>query len=378
MTIDVAIVGGGIVGCAAALALRRHGLSVTLLEQGWCGAQASGVNHGGVRRQGRPISQLPLAQRAHSTWERLAEVIGVDGEFEATGHLKLARSDSDMALLEVERARAIPFGLKIELLGRDVLRRRHPALGGRLVGASFCAGDGHANPRLVAVGFAQAARRRGAVVHEGAVVHAAAVEGPGFLLRTRGGLQVRSRCLLNCAGAWGSQIARQFGDRVPETVIHPNMLVTEPIAALHLPNLGVVGGDIYARQVARGNVVLGGGRGTGGLALDANRPAPAASFEAMRLAADIVPALAGALVIRCWTGVEGAFADGQPVIGPSLTTPGLWHAFGFCGTGFQLAPGVGEVLADLVISGSSPTPIGPFALDRFVSRHSLPISNLPD
>lgn len=378
MTADVAIIGGGIVGCAAALALRRQGLSVTLLEQGWCGAQASGVNHGGVRRQGRPTSQLPLAQRAHTTWRRLAEVIGADGEFEATGHLKLARSDGDMALLESDRARSEPFGLEIELLGQESLRRRYPALGMRLTGASFCAGDGHANPRLVAAGFAQAARRRGVEIHEGSPVDEAAAHGRGFLLRTLGGLQVRSRFLLNCAGAWGARIAQQFGDHVPETAIHPNMLVTEPIAPLHLPNLGVVGGDIYARQVARGNVVLGGGRGTGGLALDANRPAPAASLEAMRVAAEIVPALAGALVIRCWTGVEGAFADGQPVIGPSLTTPGLWHAFGFCGTGFQLAPGVGEVLADLVISGVSPTPIEPFALGRFASLRPVPIPNLSD
>ena len=50
---DVAIIGGGTAGCAAALALRQRGMSVVLLDKGACGAMASGTNLGGVRRQGR-------------------------------------------------------------------------------------------------------------------------------------------------------------------------------------------------------------------------------------------------------------------------------------------------------------------------------------
>lgn len=369
---DVAIIGGGLVGCAAALALRRRGRTVLLFEQGWCGAQASGVNHGGVRRQGRAAIQLPLAQRAHELWQRLPELIGDAGDYVMSGHLKLARTDADMAVLETDNARATPFGLVFELLGRERLHQRYPALGGRLAGASLCAGDGHANPRLVAAGFALAARRLGALIHEGESVEEAVLDGAQFRLRTRSGLRARSRALLNCAGAWGAGLAAQFGDHVPEYSIFPNMLVTEPIGPLGLPNLGVVGGDIYARQVARGNVVLGGGRGGGSLRLDANRPDSGASFDAMRTAGEFIPALVDALVIRSWTGVEGAFPDGQPVIGASLTTPGLWHAFGFCGGGFQLAPAVGEVLCDLVADGATPTPIAPFGLGRFGRQGAVP------
>jgi sarcosine oxidase subunit beta len=78
---DVAIVGGGIVGASAALALRRMGLGVVLLERDLCGSRSSGVNYGGVRRQGRPLSQLPLAQRAHRIWGELPELLGTDGEY---------------------------------------------------------------------------------------------------------------------------------------------------------------------------------------------------------------------------------------------------------------------------------------------------------
>ncbi|HYY82922.1 MAG TPA: FAD-dependent oxidoreductase, partial [Beijerinckiaceae bacterium] len=62
LTADVAIIGGGTAGCAAAVALRTAGMSVVLFEKGLCGAGASGVNFGGVRQQGRHMAELPLAR----------------------------------------------------------------------------------------------------------------------------------------------------------------------------------------------------------------------------------------------------------------------------------------------------------------------------
>ncbi|MDB5447892.1 MAG: sarcosine oxidase subunit beta, partial [Phenylobacterium sp.] len=73
---DVVIIGAGIVGASAALFLRKRGRSVILLESGLVGQQASGVNFGNVRRQGRPLAQLPLANRASPIWRSLKELLG--------------------------------------------------------------------------------------------------------------------------------------------------------------------------------------------------------------------------------------------------------------------------------------------------------------
>ena len=94
---DVAIIGGGTAGCAAAVHLRHAGLSVILLERDRCGAAASGVNFGGVRQQGRHPAELPLARRSREIWSSINALLGEDTEFEATGHLKLARSEVYMA-----------------------------------------------------------------------------------------------------------------------------------------------------------------------------------------------------------------------------------------------------------------------------------------
>ncbi len=360
---DVAIIGGGIVGASAALALRRMGIGVTLLERGSCGAQASGVNYGGVRRQGRPLSQLPLSRRAHDIWSRLPELIGIDGEYRRSGHLKLARSEADLTALEAYFAQTQEFGLDLQLLSRKALHARYPWLGAGVVGGSLCPDDGQANPRLVSPAFARAASRHGARIVEQAAVDSVAHDGRRFMLRGQG-LEVEAPVLVNCAGAWARVIAAQFGDDVPMVSANPGMLVTEPLPPLLDVNIGVEGGGVYARQVARGNFVIGGARAH---AIDdeRSRVGTAAVATIMQQAVEIVPRLRQAWVIRTWSGTEGYLPDRLPVLGPSATTPGLFHAFGFAGAGFQIGPAVGEVLAELVRDGCSTTPIDAFSVSRF-------------
>ncbi len=321
---DVAIVGGGIAGCSTALHLRRRGASVVLLERGLCGGQASGVNYGGVRQQGRDLAELPLARRSREMWARLGDLVGTDCEFVATGHIKLARSDADMAELESYREAVRPYGLDLELLGRNAIRARYAWLGDAAIGGSLCAEDGAANPRLVAPAFAQAARAAG------------------------------------------------FGESVPEDVIAPNMCVSEPLPYFMVPNFGVCGGGVYVRQTPRGNVIFGGGRGIADRERLRAYPVAETSLDAMRHTIALVPRLRHAQVIRTWTGIEGVMPDDIPVIGPSRTTPDLLHAFGFSGHGFQLGPAVGAVLAELILDGTTPTPIEAFDIARFASSPPSP------
>lgn len=363
---DVAIIGGGIMGASAALFLRRMGLSVVLLERDLCGARSSGVNYGGVRRQGRPLSQLPLSQRAQGLWARLPELIGLDGEYLRSGHLKIARSQADLATLESYRQRTRGFGMDLEMLSAQAVHSRCPWLGQAAVGASFCPGDGHANPRLVSPAFARAAQRLGADVREQTCIDEVMHDGAGFVLRSGTALEVRAPHLLNCAGAWAGFVAAQFGEPVPMVSGHPQMAVTEPLPVFMNFSLGVEGGGVYARQVARGNCIIGGGQG---IALDDLRARGQRSALAplMQQAAELLPTLRAASIIRTWSGTEGYLPDRQPVLGPSATTPGLIHAFGFAGGGFQLGPAVGAVLADLVRDGQTATPIEAFSVSRFSS-----------
>lgn len=366
---DVAIVGGGIVGGAAALFLRRLGLSVVLLERGLCGAAASGVNYGGVRVQGRQPAQLPLALRARQLWEELPALVGIGGEYVRSGHLKLARSEADLAALQAYRQQIDGLGLDLQLVSGTAFRRQYPWLGASAIAASWCPGDGHANPRLVSPAFARAARAAGAQVLEHCEVTDLDHDGRHFRLgAVQGGQRVDARApwLLNCAGAWALPVARAYGDDAPLTSIHPGMAVTEPVPLFMDINIGVEGGGIYGRQTARGNCVMGGSRGAAHNPLHA-APRAQAIAELCQRMVELFPPLAHAQVIRFWSGVEGALPDHQPVIGPGTRHPQLLHAFGFSGAGFQTGPAVGEALAHWVAHGQPTVDLRPFAIQRFTS-----------
>lgn len=365
LAVDVAVIGGGLVGTSAALELRRRGLSVALVDKGYCGAQASGVNYGGVRRQGRPLAQLPLSQRSHAVWRNLKSLIGTDGEFLCSGHLKLARNEAEMTSLALYAEEVSGQGLELELLGGSKLHGRFPWIQGNVVGASFCPADGHANPRLVAAGFAVAAAHAGAWILENSPVRDVVCCGGRFELTAGDDIAISARTVINSAGAWADHFAAAFGETVPLRRIYPAMIVTEPVAPLVSVNIGVEGGGIYLRQVERGNCIVGGEKGVALDNPDFSRPDGVGVLAIMERAADLIPALRHAQAIRFWSGTEGAFPDRNPVIGESGTTPGLFHAFGFSGAGFQIAPGVGQVLAELIQTGKSATSLEAFSITRF-------------
>lgn len=365
ITVDVAIIGGGLAGCAAALNLAKRGSSVALFERRTVGSQASGVNFGGVRQHGRDLRELPLSRRSREIWAGLPELVGNDCEFVPTGHLKLARDEAEMAILERFAGEAGEFDLDIELFGRNALRERFPWLGDAVIGASLCPSDGQANPRLVAPYFARAARAAGARIHEHEAIVGATRSGDGFRLETESGASVRSALLLNVAGAWADQVAAWFGESVPLDPQSPNMQVSEPLPYRLKVNIGAVGGGVYARQIARGNLIFGGGRGWSDRDAIRARPVAGSTRGAMARLTEILPWASCAQVIRTWSGIEGFLPDGIPVIGPSSTTPGLIHAFGFSGHGFQLGPVVGELLAQLAIDERSSISLDSFAIRRF-------------
>ncbi|WP_019939258.1 FAD-binding oxidoreductase [Bordetella sp. FB-8] len=366
---DVAIIGGGIMGSAAALFLRKRGLTVTLLERDLCGSRSSGINFGGVRRQGRGLAQLPLAQRSHQLWGRLAELIGTEAEYERSGHFKIARSADDMQSLVRYAEIAGEYGLQLQLIeGREALRKYFPMGGERLVGGSLCPEDGQANPRLLSPAFARAAQAAGADVRERAPVLAVEHDGARFVVQARQPdreLKIKACMLLNCAGAWAGPFAALWGESVPLRVVPPAMGVTEPLPFFLPWSLGVEGGGIYCRQVRRGNVVFGGGRG---YLQDGERARSPRSgiLDQLPQLAELLPQLRTAHVIRTWSGTEAEMPDDNPVLGASAKRPGLFHAFGFSGAGFQLGPGVGDVMAELIAEGRTSTPIEAFSIQRFL------------
>ena len=369
---DVIIVGGGLMGASAALFLRNRGRSVILLERELIGQKASGVNFGNVRRQGRYLNQLPLANRAREIWGRLPDLVGEDCEFTPSGHLRVFYSREQAAKGETYARDARDYGLDLELLSGNALRDRYPYLGREVLMGSLGPLDGHANPRLVAPAFGRAAARAGARVEENAEVLAIEKVGEDFQVETRDRGRFRAPNLLITAGAWAGAMAERLGEPVPLVVRGPQMGVTEPLPYRIGPTLGVSTmleeETIYLRQVSRGNIVFGGGNrvllAPGALHAHVD---PQNTLNQMPQLRRLLPGIANVRLIRTWSGVESYLPDDIPIMGPSARVPGLYYAFGFCGAGFQVGPGVGDVMAELIDTGRTTTPIEPFHIHRFMA-----------
>jgi sarcosine oxidase subunit beta len=370
---DVIIVGGGLMGASAAFFLRRRGRSVILLERGLVGQQASGTNFGNVRRQGRYLTQLPLAHRAREIWGRLPALIGEDCEFVPSGHLRVCFTQEQADRLEKYAHDAKAHGLELEILGADALRNRFPYVGREAIAGSYAPLDGHANPRLTAPAFGRAARREGARVEENAEVLSIGKVGEDFHVETRSRGTFRAPTILVTAGAWAGAMSSRFGEPVPLVARGPQMGVTEPLPYRITPVLGISSPldleTVYLRQVPRGNVVFGGGN-RGPVDLEACRAYvdPENTLNQMPQLRRLLPGIAAVRIIRVWSGIESYLPDDLPIMGPSETEPGLFYAFGFCGAGFQVGPAVGDVMAELIDTGRTSLSVDAYRIGRFARQ----------
>lgn len=363
---DVAIIGGGLIGAWTAFFLARRGARVTLLEKGVVGAQSSGVNFGNLRLQGRHPAQYPLSLRAQAIWEEFDALIGEGCEYERNGHLYLAYDEEERQKLEAYAQVSESHGIAIERLADDDLRRRYPWLGDCAIAATCSARDATANPRLATPAVARAAARLGAKIREGLRVSKAERAGDGFRLTTTNGDALTCGALVNSAGAWAVEIAEQFGETAPVFAAGPPQFVTEPLPRLIEPSVQAMDGSVIFRQTQRGTIVLAGYPRTAADAAGNRAPTPPAkTVAAMRALARVAPALRSAHVIRVWSGIEGYLPDMIPVIGESETAPRLFHAFGCCGHGFQIGPGIGLCLSEMILDGATPTPLDAFSIARF-------------
>ncbi|UZE21789.1 FAD-binding oxidoreductase [Pseudomonas sp. B21-056] len=367
---DVLIVGGGLMGAAAAFFLRQRGQSVILLERDQIGQYASGVNFGNVRRQGRFLGQLELANRSFALWKRLPELIGDDLEFIPSGHMRVCYREDEIAELEAYAAAPQARELDLRVYSGRELHERFPFLGPEVKGGSYAPHDGHANPRLAAPAFARAARRAGARIEERTEVTQVQKVGGQFHVNTADGREYRADRLLITAGAWGEKLSAQFGEPVPLVTKGPQMSVTEPVPYALKTVIGVFTKNpeemLYFRQIPRGNIIIGGCHHSKPDMLTRRAHfEPQSILKQLQQMRRLAPHMANLNIIRTWSGIEGYVSDGLPVLGSSGKVDGLYYAFGFSGHGFQLGPGVGDVMAELISTGSTSTHIAPFNVTRF-------------
>ena len=363
---DVIIIGAGIQGLSSALQLALRNRRVLVIEKDGPGRHASGVNAGGVRSLWRHPAEIPLARASLQMWHDIESLLGTDCRYHSNGSLRIAESDDDMARLEERVAELADLGYDHEeILGQNALRALVPDVSPHCKGGLFSRDEGSASPFHATWGFFERARREGVAFLIGDPVSGIERAGSRWCVHA-GGTRAKADVVVNCAGAWGGEVARMIGDDVPLKMEAPTMMVTQRVPQFLGPVCGVVNRKLSFKQTDDGTVLIGGGhRGFVDQATDVATPDPRKLAISAQTVADVFPAMKNVPIARTWCGIEGMTPDHLPVIGPSMCTRNAFHAFGFSAHGFALGPIVGCIIADLVTRSDTLAPITPFAVNRF-------------
>lgn len=364
---DVIVVGGGIMGSAAAVRMAEGGMRALLLEQGELGQGASGVNAGTLSLQIKRVKLMRYALAGRAEWERMGDAVG----FRRTGGYTLAFNEREAALLEERMALKRAAGAPIELVGPNVVRDAEPGLTEKVVAASYCPEDGYANASLTGRYYRARLREAGVAVRERTSVVGLAADSDGVRAETAGGVFRGARLLL-AAGAWLKPLAAMLGADLPVRARVNTVSVTERAAPIVRSVIGHATGLLTLKQKTNGTVLIGGGwQGRGTPQDGRGEVAAEAAAPNLALAQFAVPALSRLRVTRSWTGFEANAPDFYPFAG---ALPGASNAFvlGCVRGGYTIGPYIGALMGDLILGREPEAPLFDPARDFTTEQEANP------
>jgi glycine/D-amino acid oxidase-like deaminating enzyme len=418
---DVAIVGGGIVGCATAYHLARRGLSVAIIERGNVAGEQSSRAWGFIRQLGRHSAEAPLAALAGEAWPRLESELEADLEFVRAGVLVAAQSAADEARIGSALDIAKASGIRAQLLSAAEIRMRIPGATDAWKCGLLAADDGHAEPVKAARAFSDAAKRLGVTIHERTRADAIDIEGGRAVgLQTDKGT-IRANAVVCAAGIGAADLCRAVGVDLPIKAVRAT--VAESHATHRRFDTAIWSPHVAVRPRRDGTFVVGNGyrgidaefdvtidafhhlgqflptlwlnrkiirltfgaaffedlrrRATGRRNFAWSDPRPNMALVARNAAGfrEAFPELRGLGMRRAWAGRIDATPDLIPIIDAIDRPKGLYVAAGFNGHGFALSPVVGQLLARMVAQGGVPDELRSFAVSRFRDGSAKPQSN---
>lgn len=410
--VDVAVIGGGMVGVACAWHCRERGLSVTLIDPGDPRAAASFGNAGvisrgsllpvagpgtwkklgkyafnhdpGVRISYAALPRLlpwittflrscteahvraaaaalnPLCAQAYDTHWDVAGEICARHLIQRRGWMKLYRSEEGFAATALERDLLREHGVGTETLDSHEIRKAEPALMRAYAKALLFTETGSvSDPGALVAAWREGCRTRGVTLHED-VARRLDIASDGVDIRTARAV-VQAKTVVVATGAAAPELLRPLGISIPfaaERGYHKHFrpagdhALTRPVYD--------TGGPLIMAPMAAGIRVT-----TGIELTDRWAPANTAQIDTMEKEARTAIALGDAVEATPWLGSRPSTPDGLPVIGRSARYPHLILAFGHGHIGLSTGPITGKLVAEIVTNAAPSVPIAPFAAERF-------------
>ncbi|MEM8655385.1 MAG: FAD-binding oxidoreductase [Pseudomonadota bacterium] len=414
---DVVVIGGGVIGVCTALYLAEAGQRVVLLEKGRIAGEQSSRNWGWIRQQGRDPDELPIMVEANALWRDLAGRTNVDIGLTQGGVTYLAGSEAEMAKYAGWLRHAEALGVDSRLLRTAEVAELVPGMSKSYVGALYTASDMRAEPWVAVPALAGVVARAGARIVENCAVRALDIQGGKVAGVVTEQGRIKASEVVLAGGAWSALFLRRHGVVLPQLSVRATVAATEPLPMVY-PGGAADDGIAFRPRKDGGYSLAAGGFhelflgpdafrafpkylqqlredpfGTRFLpaaprgfpdawgtkrSWDADGPSP---FEAMRILnpapnrgkvraltrdfAALFPDFGPVRIKAAWAGMIDTMPDVVPVVDRVAALPGLTVGTGMSGHGFGIGPGMGKVLAALVMGDDPGHDLTRFRLSRF-------------
>jgi dimethylglycine dehydrogenase len=377
--VQVAIVGGGIVGAATLYWLSRLGWSDCMLIERRELTSGSTWHAAGNTTYFGPYAQMTrLFAGSIRTYLQAEKESDQPIGFHQTGSLRVATSEHERALFHSYKSNYAALDIPFHVVDNEVIESLHPCLNVEgLFGAAHTPTDGHVDPVSATQALVKAARATGSAVERQCPVHTLSHNGRRWVLETEKGC-VTAQHVVMAASFWSRELLQPLGLNVPLYATQHHELITESVPALEshsgeLPAYRDSDVSCNVRQEQQGFLV-----GVyeheplfwslDGIPKDFAEELLEPNIDGLLPHLDKLmcrlPAFAEAGIKTinngpmCWT------PDGLPMLGPLGDTPGLWMAAGF-NVGIGTGGGSAEFLAHWMVNGKPHFDLPSVHADRF-------------
>lgn len=420
-TVDVVVIGGGIIGCVTALNLAERKVSVAVCEKGVIAGEASGRAAGLIEYQHLAPAKMELIARSIDLWRGMAQRVDGDIGYVGRGLVTLYDDDAaaDAAASWLETVIGKP-GVDARMVSGREVKQIDPDFGSGWRAALLQVNGAALEPRLAAPAIAEAAMRKGATVLQHCAVRGIECQAGRIasVVTERGA--IRTNNVVIAAGVWSPMLARQVGLSLPQLMVFAEMLSVEPLSGgpvipgmtpagyfrrepdggymigtstgaipvtptllRHLPRLMSTGADIDQQLTLAFNLRTFRWEAGASDKWSPDRPSrfernrifqpelvgktSAQAYAGMRR---YIPAFRNSNVRERYTGALMTSIDNLGVISSVKRIPGLYLGTGML-YGLTLAAAAGEALADLITGERPKFDVSPYCYERFEDGSKL-------
>ncbi len=375
-SVDVVVIGGGVMGASTAFHLAEAGVSVLLCEKNELASGSTSKAAGGVRANFSDAFNVALGARSLELFSKFKERPGYEIDLHRPGYLFALTRKEDVELFEKSTQIHHEFGIESRILTPEEAKSISPLLNtSDVLACSFTPNDGHCTPEAVVIGYALGAKKLGAVVMTNTEVLDIELDGSEIESVITNHGKVRTKTVINCAGAWSPQIGAMVGLNLPVTPFRRELVITEALGEefadlpTAMPMTIDYSSTLYWHREGRG-LLMGFSDKNNPPGFEINKD-PQFLEKLGEIAEIRAPRLLDVGIGRGWVGLYEVTPDHNAILGEFTEISRFFYATGFSGHGFLQGPAIGEILRDLYLGKKPFVEISALSAERFSRPNSL-------